>query len=441
MIALADPLFVIDDDPTGAQAQAGVPLLMSWDDDLLAEALREEPAALHLLTNSRALDEDAAYEIVRAAATAACSASPTPRVVLRGDSTLRAHLLPEYAAVRDALAPGGTPPLLLVPALPAAGRITLGGRHLLKRGGVRTPLDQTEFAADADFAYRTSRLLDWAEERSDGYFPAADGREIGLAAIRSHEGDELVCQALLDAAADSRPAVVVPDAETEADLATIAAGLRRAWEQAPTIIVRCAPTFAGVLAGAGAEGLTPLPAVGAGLLVVVGSHVPVSTAQLETLVARHPGALVEVDAATLARGEADEEVAALSATAVESARALLRSDGFAILATSREIATAGLGPVGGTNVARALARIAGRLRGDTGVLLSKGGSTSAINVRDGLGAESVEVVGPVAPGISLWLVPTPTDQPYPVIVFPGNVGDADTLADLVDRILEGARRC
>jgi len=441
MIAVDEPLFVIDDDPTGAQAQAGVPLLMSWDEELLADVLAEEPAALHLLTNSRALDEDGAYEVVRAAATAAGAASPEPRLVLRGDSTLRAHLLPEYAGVRDALAPGETPPLLLVPALPAAGRITLDGRHLLERGGVRTPLDQTEFAADADFAYHSSRLVDWAQERSGGYFAVADGREIGLAAIRSQAGAELVCQALLDAVADSRPAVVVPDAENEADLATIAAGLLRAWEQAPAIVVRCAPTFASVLSGAGAEGLVPVPAAGPGLLVVVGSHVPVSSAQLETLIRRHPGSLVEIDAATLAGGEEAEEVAALSATAVERARALLRSDGLAVVATSREIAAAGLGPVGGTNVARALARIAAELRSDSGVLVSKGGSTSAINVRDGLGAESVEIVGPVAPGISLWLVPTAGAEPYPVIVFPGNVGDAGTLADLVDLILGGRERC
>lgn len=439
MIAVADPLFVIDDDPTGAQAQAGVPLLMSWDEELLAAAMDEEPRALHLLTNSRALDEEAAYAIVHGAATAAAAATGEPRLVLRGDSTLRAHLLPEYAAMRDALAPGETPPLLLVPALPAAGRITVDGRHLLERDGMRTPLAQTEFAADASFGYRSSRLLEWAEERSDGYFPATDGREIGLAAIRSPAGADLVCQALLDAAAAARPAAVVPDAETEGDLATIAAGLRRAWEQAPTIIVRCAPTFASVLSGAAADEPAPLPPAGRGLVVVVGSHVPVSSAQLETLLARRPGSLVEVDAATLAGSEA--EVAAVSAVAVDRARALLRRDGLAVIATSREIAAEALGPVGGTSVAHALAGIAGRLRGDSDVLLSKGGSTSAINIRDGLGAEAVEIVGPVAPGISLWLVPTPGGEPYPVIVFPGNVGDAATLADLVDRVMESRRRC
>lgn len=434
MIAVADPLFVIDDDPTGAQAQAGVPLLMSWEADRVTGALGDEPPALHLLTNSRALDEDGAYAIVREAAGSAAGAIDEPQVVLRGDSTLRAHLLPEYLAVRDALVPGETPPLLLVPALPAAGRVTVGGQHLLERDGRRTPLGQTEFATDADFGYASSRLLDWAQERSGGYFPAADGREIELAAVRSEAGADLVCQALLDAAADARPAVVIPDAETVADLETIAVGLRRAWERAPGIVVRCAPTFASVLSGAGAKSLVPPPSAGRGLLVVVGSHVPVSSAQLQALVARHPEATIEVDAATLA--SAGEEAALLGADVVARARERLASGRLAIVATSREVVAAALGPVGGTNVARALAGIVAELRGDSGALLSKGGSTSAINVRDGLAAESVEVVGPVAPGISLWLVPVAGAEPYPVIVFPGNVGDADTLADLVDRIME-----
>src|SRR4051812_16155270 len=115
MIAVAETLFVIDDDPTGAQAQAGVSLLLSWEADRVAGALRDEPAALHLLTNSRALDEDDAYAIVRGAAGSVAEAVEEPQLVLRGDSTLRAHLLPEYRAVCDALAPAQTPPLLLVP--------------------------------------------------------------------------------------------------------------------------------------------------------------------------------------------------------------------------------------------------------------------------------------------------------------------------------------
>ena len=87
-------LAVVDDDPTGAQSEAGVPLLLEWP----AAALRgrETFGAVHLLTNSRALDERAAYGVVRDAAAAAHAEMRERTVVLRGDSTLRGHLLAEY---------------------------------------------------------------------------------------------------------------------------------------------------------------------------------------------------------------------------------------------------------------------------------------------------------------------------------------------------------
>ncbi len=235
----------------------------------------------------------------------------------------------------------------------------------------------------------------------------------------------------MDAARGAEPAVVVPDAETVEDLETIAAGLRVAWLEAPQILVRCAPTFASVLSGAGAKGLAALPTVVRGLLVVVGSHVPMTTAQLAALNARHPEALIEVDAATLAGDFATAEIHA----AVDRARANLRHGRLAVVATTRAIAAEALGPEAGMRVARGLAEVVALLRDASDVLLSKGGITSAVNVSDGLGAERAQIVGPVAPGVSLWLAHEPGGGDRPVIVFPGNVGSADTLAELVDRLL------
>lgn len=434
MRASVGALLVVDDDPTGAQGQADVPLLLSWRGGLLDAALRDEPRAVHLLTNSRALDEDAAYAIVRdAAETAAAGASRSP-LVLRGDSTLRAHLLPEYAAVRDATAPGANPPLLLVPALPAAGRVTLGGRHWLIRGGRRIPLERTEFASDGAFAYDSSRLVQWADQRSGGYFAAAAGAEIGLAEIRAQGGAEAVRAALVSAAAASDPGVVVPDAEDEADLRVIADGLRQAWATEPAIVVRCAPAFASTLSGAAATELVAPPTPKRGLLAVVGSHVPMSSAQLASLRSTRPDAFIELDASLLAAG-GPGSVQAVSAAATEATE-LLRKGGLAVVATSRAVIRDGRGPAAGVAVARALAEVVSRLRTVSDVLLSKGGITSAVNVREGLHAERAQVVGPVAPGISLWRVFADGGcYEYPVIVFPGNVGEAGTLAELVTLIL------
>src|SRR5205807_3565875 len=161
------------------------------------------PRAIHLLTNSRASPPRRAQEIVQAAAAAAVAALGRPRLALRGDSTLRAHLLEEYLAVCDAAFAGRRPPLLLVPALPhpLAGRITVDGVHLIARDGVRTPLHETEFAGDPTFAYGDARLLQWAEDRSGGFFPRRHGRELRLARLRA-EGAAAVAEALLGLAAE-----------------------------------------------------------------------------------------------------------------------------------------------------------------------------------------------------------------------------------------------
>ncbi len=431
MNGAAAPLFVIDDDPTGAQGQANVPLLLAWDRELIGSALHDRPRALHLLTNSRGLDADGAYAIVRDAVEAVKATAPEPRFVLRGDSTLRAHLLSEYEAVRDVLWPGSTPPLLLVPALPLAGRVTEGGVHWLIRDGERLPLARTEFARDGGFSYSTSRLTKWAEERSGGYFAAADGIEIGLDEIRSADGPAAIRRALLAAAGNPRATVVVPDAETTADLVTIAAAVRQASDAGTAIVVRCAPAFASVLSEAAANGFASLPAVERGLLVVVGSHVPTSSAQLAELTATHGDSLVEVDAATLAGAGAPEAIA----VAVERARSLLERRRLAIVATPRTFAAEALGAEAGLRVARGLAAIVSRLRDAFDVLLSKGGITSAVNVREGLHARRAQIVGPVSAGIALWSVLPEGEDPRPTIVFPGNVGATDELAGLVQRLM------
>jgi uncharacterized protein YgbK (DUF1537 family) len=124
-------LAVIDDDPTGAQSEADIPLMVAWGPALLQRVARRAPRAFHLMTNSRALAPDDAYRVVRDAAESVATTLPGTEIVLRGDSTLRAHVLEEYLALRDAAFGGRDAPLMLVPALPAAGRVTIGGVHHL----------------------------------------------------------------------------------------------------------------------------------------------------------------------------------------------------------------------------------------------------------------------------------------------------------------------
>jgi uncharacterized protein YgbK (DUF1537 family) len=417
---------VLDDDPTGVQTLAGIHVLLAWDAGDVAAALDHRPS-VHLITNARALAPERARAVTASAARTALAGAPRSLVVLRGDSTLRGHLLEEVEAVASVVTPGRVPPLLLVPALPSAGRVTVAGLHLIERDGRFIPLHETEYATDGIFSYRSARLLEWAEERSEGLFQAGDGRELRLDDLRAG-GPAAVAGALEELEAAGRPAVLAPDAVAEADLELVAEGYRRAVEAGSNALVRCAPAFVGVLAGTTATDLVPAPVARDGMLVVCGSYVPATTAQLRALVDERPSSLVEVDPAVLASAYPESEVGRAASAASER----IRGGRLAVVSTSR------VRPLGtetldaGERIAAGIAAIAGAIEPRPSVVVAKGGITSCVTLRDGLGVAAAEVVGPVLPGVSRWRA---GDLDY--LVVPGNVGDDRLLADIVALVLGG----
>jgi uncharacterized protein YgbK (DUF1537 family) len=72
---------------------------------------------------------------------------------------------------------------------------------------------------------------------------------------------------------------------------------------------------------------------------------------------------------------------------------------------------------------------------EMGYLVSKGGITSNDVLSDGLSLRTARLLGQILPGCSV--VCTPNDHPLfpdlPVVLFPGNVGDAAALATVYQR--------
>jgi uncharacterized protein YgbK (DUF1537 family) len=311
--------------------------------------------------------------------------------------------------------------------------VTRGGVHMIERDGASIPRDETEYARDGVFSYSTARLLGWAEERSAGLFAAANGREIHLDELR-RGGASAVADALRELASNCRPAVLAPDAVNTDDLGLIAEGYATAIRAGVPALVRCAPAFAGVLAGTTARRLVDPPRSSeGGVLLVCGSYVPETTRQLEALVATRPGTLVEVDADTLAGPEAEVEIARAAATAT----AMLHRERFAAVATPRTRSEQTSSLAAGERVAAGLARVAGLVEPRPPVIIAKGGITSAVTLHTGLGVDVAEVVGPVLPGVSLWHAEA-GQRPLDYLVVPGNVGDDDLLVRLLDVVLGGS---
>jgi uncharacterized protein YgbK (DUF1537 family) len=85
----------------------------------------------------------------------------------------------------------------------------------------------------------------------------------------------------------------------------------------------------------------------------------------------------------------------------------------------------------GLRLAAAMARLAAALAGELGYLISKGGITSHTLLADGLGLAMLELQGQLLPGLSLVLAAQASGPAagLPVLTFPGNLGDADTLVE------------
>ncbi len=224
--------------------------------------------------------------------------------------------------------------------------------------------------------------------------------------------------------------MLAPDAESVADLEVIAAGLEQAEQADVAVVVRCAPTFAGVISGKLARGRVEAPPRGRGLLVVCGSYVPTTSRQLAALVAAHPGTLVELDVLRLASDRPAAEVA----RAARAARSALARTGLAVLATPRARPAAVADLEAGRRIARNLARAAGEAAGAADVVLAKGGITSHVTAHEGLAARFGRVVGPLVDGVALWRLEV-AGRTLPYVVFPGNVGRETTLLEVVDLIL------
>jgi uncharacterized protein YgbK (DUF1537 family) len=400
---------VLDDDPTGSQAAAGVRVLLRPDLDAARQWRRGGERALYVVTNTRSLPREQAQALLRDFCAALGGPPGEPggalTFVLRGDSTLRGHVLAELDCLgaRDAVS-------LWVPAFPEGGRVTDGGTHYLVTDGVRVPVSQTEFARDPVFGYATSYLPDWLAAH-------APGRPVRLAGLAAVRGGGLA--GLLQ---DAPPgAIVVPDAETVEDVALIVAGLREAWRAGHRVILRSSSTAAALTAGVYSGGLLPVGQPSPRrTLIVCGSHTAASGRQL----ARLESAL-GIEAAVLTARPAGDEDAERDALAARLA-ADLDASGVALLATER-VRPSDLGTLAdGAAVMRRLTAVAARLAPLVSACVVKGGISSAEIAGVSFGAVQGMVAGQLEPGVSLWqLAGTAGEIDY--VVIPGNMGDDGTM--------------
>ncbi len=424
-------IIVLDDDPTGSQTVHGCLLLTRWDSQTLRLGLADASPLFFVLTNTRSVSAERAGEITREV----CRNLKEPLreydrpwlIVSRSDSTLRGH----YPAETDVLAQelGPFDAHFMTPAFFEGGRITRKGIHYVVRDGVATPAHQTEFAKDSVFGYSTAYLPDYVQEKTAGgiqakdvvLFPTSLSDEEMLAKLRNLTGN--VCCAV--------------DAETQEEMDRFAGLVLQAAEEGKRFLFRSAASLLTSFAG-----LPPQPVAAEEMaqyvperrpgLIVVGSHVPMSTRQLEHLTANRDVEELEIDVSALpdTDGAVEAELTRVLAAAQGAGRDV-------VLYTSREerqFAAAKERLAFGEEISRVMMNLIKTAPEGLGFIISKGGITSNDVLSTGLGLTTARVVGQIHPGCSV--VVTPVEHRFgsiPVVIFPGNVGNDTSITLVYDR--------
>ncbi|WP_080796817.1 four-carbon acid sugar kinase family protein [Corynebacterium pacaense] len=443
----AEPVFVVlDDDPTGTQSIAGLPVLTRWEKRDLEWALAQGSPAIYVMTNSRSLSAADAERINIDVADAALAVARENNLrvtfVSRSDSTLRGHfpLEPDTLADRVEAHGEGVNGIIIVPAFGDAGRITIGGVHYAGDGtGDFILVGESEFADDATFGYTSSDLGAWVEEKTGGRIAAGDVIRLTLDTIRS--GAKRIAEVLLRA--DHRQPIVA-DAVTENDLRQLSLGIIEAESAGAHFIYRVGPPF--MRARIGQEVPRPLDAAAVGRactaavdtlggLIVVGSHVPTTTRQLGALMEAGGARVIELDVRrVLSEGSAGYLDELAGCVIAELQR------GNVVLHTSRELVT-GADAEESLSIARSVSAALIHIVNITvyavtpRFVIAKGGITSSDVASRGLEMTRATVVGPMQPGIiSMWRLDDGPAAGVPYIVFAGNVGNDRSLVDVVSTL-------
>ena len=396
-------MVVLDDDPTGIQTVHGCLLLTDWSPASLRRAFAHPQPFFYILTNTRAMTRREAARVTREAMEAVLAEAKGLDgrwlFVSRSDSCLRGHFPLETDVMRQVLCEQGVdvwPRIPFVPAFIEAGRVTSGGIHYMLTEQGRVPVAETEFARDNVFGYHTSVLHDYIVEKG--------GRpeEYEIVDAENYHQLNAYCRLLDEATKDFHGAVVVRSSSS----------FPKAMMQLPD-----RPLLDRSILGDSQE-------VGC---FVVGSHVNKTTRQLQRLLAATGVRGIEVEVARIF-----DDRDALMADTIGALAASQREHLTPVVYTSRQevrLDDADRRQQLGQVVSRFLVEVVSLLPFTPSYLVAKGGITSHDILTKGLRVKWATVEGQV-----IGSVPCVMTERFPYIIFPGNVGNDSSLAELYEKL-------
>ena len=398
-------LVVLDDDPTGIQTVHGCLLITQWDEESVRLAFEDDVPFFYILTNTRAMTREEAAKVTREAMEMVIHVNKDYGyrliVVSRSNSCLRGHFPLETDVIRDCLVRHGvtvSPKTPFCPAFIEAGRVTIDGVHYMKDGDMVIPVSETEFAQDNVFAYHTSVLHDYIREKG------ANPDDYEIVSAQSYEELREWWEASeYSENSENSDAIVIRSSSS----------LPKAIASIPDIPL----LDHSILKQSSTASHQTVP------LFIVGSHVQKTTRQLECLLATEGTCGIELyvqrildDAETLMRETqqvirqvVDEHLTPVVYTSRQEIR---RED-----ANQRQHL--------GQQVSDFLVDIVRQLSYTPSYLVAKGGITSHDILTHGLNIKSARVLGQIVNS-----VPCIMTKDFPYIIFPGNVGNEESLKEV-----------
>lgn len=439
-------IVVLDDDPTGVQTVHDVSVYTDWEEDSIRQGFLEKESMFFILTNSRSFSaeetEKVHRDIARRVGSIARELGRDFMMISRGDSTLRGHYPLETETLAEELKRSAGQSVdgeILCPFFPEGGRFTIDNVHYVKEQGQLIPAGMTEFAKDKTFGYQHSDLCAYIEEKTEGRYHKEDCISISLEELNRLDVSGIK-EKLMKAQDMAR---IVVNAVSYGDLKVFCAALVLAMKEGKQFLARSAAAFPKVLGR-----ISDQPLLGRkqleeeaknGGIVLVGSHVKKTTAQLECLKSLTGNLdFMEFQVnACFAENGLEKEVE----NTVAKAEASILEGRTAVIFTSRTL----LAPEDMTpeeklqisvKISDAVTSIIGKLHVKPRFIIAKGGITSSDVGTKALRVKKARVMGQVKKGIPVWMTGQESKFPgMPYIIFPGNVGEVSTLKEIVEELM------
>jgi len=434
-------IVVLDDDPTGIQTVHGCMLITDWRASNIRQAFDHKSPVFYILTNTRSMNRPEAVDIITEATRLVIEVNKQYNYKLifisRSDSTLRGHFPDEPEAIIKVLQLSDRSteyPVFFIPSFFEAGRMTVSGIHYMKQRSKLIPVSETEFAGDSVFGYKNSELSDYIVEKSDGKIKKEEIAHIGLDLLKKDKIDEL--KAFIKLNKDKR--YIYSDSKDYSNLECLSEVLLELSANSDNpIVLRTSSSMPKSIAGIDdAEFIKKEDLkMGKGCgLIIVGSHVKKSTSQLEKLLKNKSITGIEVNVNSIINWPDPYMAEILMRIGFAERKGLTpviytSRDELKLPDTDQRLDI-------GKKISLFLVNIVKHIKYTPTFIIAKGGITSNDIMTKALGIKTAIVAGQVVPGVPV-IIASGNERfsGIPYIIFPGNVGNDNTLYDVASSII------